>query len=74
MFFNDHLPPHFHAMYTNFSAQINIQTGEIIHGELPKRAIRLVQAWTELHREELMENYYQSHVEGGVIKKIEPLK
>lgn len=74
MFFNDHLPPHFHALYGNFSAQISISTGEIINGELPKRAIKLVQDWTELNREELMENYFESQKEGGVIKKIEPLK
>ena len=51
-----------------------IGTGEIMHGELPKRAIRLVQDWTKLHRGELMKNYYESLKEGGVIKKIEPLK
>ena len=73
MFFNDHLPPHFHASYSEFTAQISIETGEIINGELPRRAIRLVQDWTELHRNELMKNYFESQKEGGVINKIEPL-
>jgi hypothetical protein len=35
MFFNDHLPPHFHAAYSEYNAQINITTGEIVNGELP---------------------------------------
>ena len=74
MFFSDHVPPHFHASYTEFTAQINIETGEIINGELPRRALRLVQDWTELHRSELMKNYLESQKEAGVISKIEPLK
>lgn len=74
MFFNDHLPPHFHANYSDYSAQINIISGEIMNGELPGRALRLVQDWTELHRNELLKNYIESQKEGGVISKIEPLK
>jgi len=74
MFFFDHLPPHFHAEYGEYKAQINIQTGEIIEVKLPRRALRLVQDWAELHREELNENYTESLKQGGVIKKIEPLK
>jgi Domain of unknown function (DUF4160) len=73
MFFNNHAPPHFHAVYGNYSAQININTGKIMNGELPSRAARLVQEWTELHRIELLENYYESQKERGVIKRIEPL-
>lgn len=74
MFFNDHLPPYFHASYSNYSAQIDIRTGDIINGELPRRALRLVQDWTELHRPELIINYTESQKEGGIISKIEPLK
>jgi hypothetical protein len=36
MFFNDHSPPHFHATYSEHTAQINIDSGDIINGELPK--------------------------------------
>ncbi len=73
MFFNDHLPPHFHATYSEHSAQININTGEIMNGSLPSRALRLVQDWTELHRAELVKNYVESQKQGGIISKIEPL-
>jgi hypothetical protein len=48
--------------------------GEIIEGELPKKALRLVQAWVELHSDELLLNYNESQKEGGIISKIEPLK
>jgi hypothetical protein len=73
MFFNDHNPPHFHATYSEYSAQINIDTGDVINGELPARAHKLVREWVELHRVELVKNYYESQKEGGIISKIEPL-
>ncbi len=74
MFFRDHLPPHFHVEYAEFKGKINIIDGELIEGSLPKKALRLVQAWTELHRDELLINYQQSLTEGGIISRIEPLK
>jgi len=74
MFFRDHLPPHFHVEYAEYKAKINITDGEIIEGSLPRKALRLVQAWTEIHRDELMINYQQSLKEGGIISRIEPLK
>lgn len=74
MFFLDHLPPHFHAEYAEYKAQVAIETGEIIKGELPRHALRLVQDWAEIHKAELLENYHESQKSGGIIKKIEPLK
>lgn len=57
MFFNDHAPPHFHARYGEFEAKININTFEVIEGELPHRALKLVQEWAMIHREELLEDW-----------------
>jgi hypothetical protein len=45
MFFNDHGPPHFHARYGEFEATIDIGTLAIIEGQLPRRALNLVQEW-----------------------------
>jgi hypothetical protein len=45
MFFNDHAPPHFHARYGEFEATIEIGTLAIIEGQLPRRALILVQEW-----------------------------
>jgi len=53
---------------------INIDTGEQIEGNLPRRALRLVQDWTELHREELNKNWIESQKDNPEIIKIEPLK
>jgi hypothetical protein len=55
MFWDDHAPPHFHAVYAGDEAVIEIATSRLMHNELPPRALRFVLEWTELHRIELME-------------------
>jgi hypothetical protein len=57
MFFNDHLPSHFHAEYGNYKAMIGIESGEIIEGEMPKKQLKLIQAWAILHENELLQNF-----------------
>lgn len=57
MFFNDHAPPHFHARYGEFEATIDIHTIEVIEGELPRRALNLVEEWAIMHKEELLEDW-----------------
>lgn len=49
----EHSPPHFHAYYAEHKATFLIETLELQHGELPRRQMRLVQAWAEIHQEEL---------------------
>jgi hypothetical protein len=53
MFFNDHPPPHFHARYGEFEATVDLGTLELVRGELPHRALNLVQEWATIHRDEL---------------------
>jgi len=72
MFFNDHNPPHFHVQYGDFKAIVNIND-EVIEGHMPKRALKLVFEWMELHKEELIENWILTQ-EGKLPNKIEPLK
>lgn len=50
----EHAPPHFHAYYNEYKATVNINTCEIMEGNLPRKQTRLVLAWVELHHEELM--------------------
>jgi len=57
MYYDDHPPPHFHAIYGEFEAHINIDTLEVIQGRLPRRALELVLDWAELHAKELRENW-----------------
>ncbi|MEI6214233.1 MAG: DUF4160 domain-containing protein [Desulfuromonadales bacterium] len=73
MFWTDHAPPHFHALYAEYEAQVNIQTLEIINGELPSRARILVLEWASEHRAELMEDWELCTLMQSP-KKISPLK
>jgi hypothetical protein len=45
LYFDEHPPPHFHARYAEFIAQIDMETLEIRNGSLPRSQFRMVQAW-----------------------------
>lgn len=57
MYFADHAPPHFHAIYGQHEAEIEISTGAILKGGLPTRAERLVREWRREYQGELEENW-----------------
>ena len=57
MYFNDHAPPHFHALYGDRQATLGIREVAILEGELPRHAALLVREWAELHRAELLVNW-----------------
>ena len=57
MFYMDHNPPHFHAVYADFEGIIDIDKNEIISGYLPSRVLAIVKEWVGLHQNELMENW-----------------
>lgn len=68
----DHPPPHFHARYVEHKASISIATGDVIVGDLPARALRLVEEWRQLHRPELEENWRRFEAQLPLLQ-IEPL-
>lgn len=53
IYFDDHLPPHFHALYGGHEVLVSIETLALIEGELPPRALGLVTEWAAQHQEEL---------------------
>jgi hypothetical protein len=57
MYWQDHLPPHFHAIYAESEAQVRVNDGTVMAGSLPNTAARLVAEWAALHREELLANW-----------------
>ncbi len=57
MYYNDHNPPHFHAEYAGYKALVDVISGCVLRGSLPARQLKLVLAWNELHRDELMQNW-----------------
>lgn len=56
MFWRDHEPPHFHAYYGDYEITVTIENG-VVSGRFPKRALRCVLEWLDLHQEELMRNW-----------------
>ena len=74
-FFDDkkHHRPHIHAHYGDESTVIAIDDGEILSGTLPRNKMKLVEAWIEIHQEELMADWKLA-VEGQQLFRIDPLK
>jgi len=76
MYFFDnqqHHVPHVHAAYSGREAVFSIANGELLAGELPSGKTRLVQAWIEIHREELQADW-ELAVNGEEVFKIDPLR
>ena len=73
MYYNDHAPPHFHARYGDKEIRVKIDTGEIMSGDFPRRAQRLVLEWLDLHRDELLEDWNLAQ-DRKPLNKIEPLE
>lgn len=73
MFFGDHVPPHFHAEYGEFKAQIDIQGLVVIQGELPPRVLGMVIEWASQHQSELR-GLWESASKNQPLHRIEPLK
>jgi hypothetical protein len=57
MYFEDHLPPHFHASYAGEEVVVRIDTLEVLAGALPRRAMALVVEWAQLHRAALADDW-----------------
>jgi hypothetical protein len=48
-----HHLPHIHVRYQGNEAAISIDSGEILDGSIPTKQLKMVQAWIEIHKEEL---------------------
>jgi hypothetical protein len=57
MFWRDHSPPHFHVLYGEFEATLDLRELRLLRGSLPRRALALVLEWAAEHRDELMEDW-----------------
>lgn len=68
-----HHIPHFHAYYQNDVAIYGINPVEVVSGSLPKRQQRLVEAWAELHQDDLLDDWRRLQA-GQKPLPIEPLR
>ncbi len=64
----EHNPPHIHAIYGEYMGAIDIRTGELLEGDLPPRALKLVQEWLNVNRNEILKIWNTQN-----FKKIPPL-
>jgi hypothetical protein len=62
MYARDHAPPHFHARYAGDEVVLAIDDGRVLEGGISERALRLVQEWLVMHRDELSENWHRTQV------------
>lgn len=74
-FYDDkkHKEPHIHAEYAEDQASIAIKDGQILAGSLPTAKMKLVQAWIEIHKEDLLADWTLA-VQGETVFKIDPLR
>jgi hypothetical protein len=69
MFFKEHNPPHIHAIYGEHIGSVDIQTLKMIEGDLPYRALSLVQEWISKNKKSLLKMWNTSK-----IRSLPPLK
>ena len=68
-----HHTPHFHAVYQEYEAVFTINPVEMLSGSMPSKQQRLVEAWAEIHQDELRAAW-QSLDSGQRPASIEPLR
>lgn len=73
MFYNEHEPAHFHAIYGEHRALFRINPVQVIGGTLPRRAQRLVTEWAAMHQIELLNNWRRAR-ERQPLSRIDPLE
>jgi hypothetical protein len=61
MYFDDHHPPHFHAIYAGNEADIGINPITLLYGRLPRRALGMVMEWAAGHQPELLDDWTRLH-------------
>jgi len=69
----EHKLPHIHVQYQEFNAVISIESGKLLAGNFLPNKIKLVDAWVEIHKDELIADWSLA-IEGSLVFKIEGLK
>jgi len=72
MYFDDHNPAHFHAIYAGVEAEFGIDPLTVLRGRFPRRALGMVLEWAAMHQQELRENWDRLHIDEAP-SRIDPL-
>ena len=73
MYYKDHVPPHFHAIYAQYDAAIGIDPVEVLKGILPRRVQSLVFEWASMYQDELQVNWELARASQS-LQRIPPLE
>ncbi len=73
MYYRDHAPPHFHAIYGEHEAEVEIASAAVLAGKLPRRALSLVTDWAVAHRDERVRNWDLARA-GQPLDPVDPLE
>jgi hypothetical protein len=73
MYFSEHNPPHFHALYGEKEVEIDLRTLGVVAGNIPPRALGLVMEWAASHRDALLEDWELARAKRP-LKTIPPLE
>lgn len=73
MYYRDHAPPHFHAIYEEHGAQVRISPVSLLAGRLPPRVLALIVEWASRHEAELLANWDRLE-KGRSLVRIPPLE
>lgn len=68
-----HHLPHIHVRYQENEAVLSIPDGTLLEGQLKSNKMKLVQAWIEIHQEELIANWELAS-NGEAVFRIDPLR
>lgn len=72
MYWDEHPPAHFHVKFGGMWASINVHTGELVDGALPRKKLKIIEEWRRLHMKELLKNW-EIVSENGSPNKVAPL-
>jgi uncharacterized protein DUF4160 len=73
IYFGDHAPPHFHALYAGHEAQVRIADGAVTAGWLPLGAARLVRIWWTRYKSEIERSWDRTQ-QTGLVEPVPPLE
>lgn len=73
MYWNDHMPPHFHASYGSDNVLISISDLEVIEGSFPSKQLKMLLGWAALRQDQLLDNWELAS-QKQTLFDIEPLK
>lgn len=59
---SEHNPPHIHVLYGDKLGVINLNTSQMMEGDLPNKALKLVKEWLQMYQKELLDMWVNENI------------